>query len=89
MEKASAEAGHNAKVSRKKAGEHRLDAVAEACAVFVAGVGQGLIEADILAGALSQHMHLLAARRRRQLIAVVLNSGHTHFSKSAVQPHAR
>lgn len=68
----------------ERVNKHRLDAVAEACAVFVAGVGQGLIEADVLAGALSQHMHLLAARRRRQLIAVVLNSGHTHFSKSAI-----
>lgn len=64
-----------------KAEENRLDAVAEAGAVLVAGVRQGLIKADVLAGALRQHMHLLAALRPRQLIAVVLDQDmHTRYS---------
>ncbi len=52
-----------------------MDAVAEARAILVAGVGEGLVEANVLACALRQHVHLLAAIRPRQLIAVVLDAG--------------
>lgn len=64
---------------------HRLHAVAEARAVLVAGVGEGLVEADVLGSALSQHVHLLAALRARQLIAVVLTRQHRLLSGSG--PH--
>ena len=51
---------------------HRLDAVAEAGAVLEAGVRERFVEAHVLRGALRQHVHLRAARRRRQLVPVVL-----------------
>jgi hypothetical protein len=51
-----------------------LHSLAQERAVLVARVRQRLVEADVLARALHQHVHLLAALRLGQLIAVVLRA---------------
>ena len=56
---------------------HRLHAIAELVAVLIAGVGQRLVKADVLAGALTQLVHLGLARWGRQLVSVILS--HTPF----------
>ena len=61
---------------------HRLDAVTEAGAVLEAGIRERLVKAHVLRGALSQHVHLRAARRRRQLVPVVLRSASNKVSAS-------
>ena len=51
---------------------YRLHAIAELVAVLIAGVGQRLVKAYVLAGALTQLVHLSLARRGRQLVSVIL-----------------
>ena len=51
---------------------YRLHAIAELVAVLVAGVGQRLVKADILAGTLAQLVHLGSACWGRQLVPVIL-----------------
>ena len=51
---------------------HWLYAVAQLVAVLIAGIGQRLIKADVLAGTLAKFVHLALALWGRQLISVVL-----------------
>lgn len=53
-------------------GACRLYTIAQLVAVLVAGVSQRLVEADVLAPALTQLVHLAFALRGCKLVSVVL-----------------